>query len=301
LTFFLPALDPAIHDASSQSWTFKHTSESTHRLDWVCVPISWKGQFKAAHTVRTDIDVALVRIDHHPAEYIANIIARGGPVLHKSSQPLCNRNRLDDPDVISHIEIMITQMPPIPWEVETSTHMSILQRWIALALRAAAPPEIGKRRQEWMTKSTWDVIVVKGLAIRFRCRVGSELKKLCQQNIDYDAEIADRTALLRMQHHSLKEWCRELAKSVRAKVKEDQTACVAKILELVSIDMSAGRARHAFKALQSIRPYVPRPIVIMQDDDGEVIDCPQQVRELWMSHWQELYKAERLSVPELVV
>ena len=123
----LPSTFPQFHDLSWGKSTWVHPSGSLHRIDFIGIPIPWlAGSHNPTSTVRSDLDFTTVRCDHflvHVGVSIPPLQYHPLPVRRRIA---CDRDRLRDPEVIQAISNSIDQLPKIPWSVEPSSHLHLL-------------------------------------------------------------------------------------------------------------------------------------------------------------------------------
>ena len=168
---WLPATFEQAHNGPGDTW--RHSSGTWHRLDYVGIPTCWTPR-AITSWIPSELDVSLQHEDHLPVAVDLHFDTNFSEGHAAKRQPKLHTVELS-PDCLQ-------QVPKLPWHLDVHSHTAQLQHHIVAAVRPAARQTPKRPRKPTMTAPTWNLVLAKREA----------------RNYLHDARINQRRILLTM-------------------------------------------------------------------------------------------------------
>eukprot|EP00929_Paragymnodinium_shiwhaense_P040022 TRINITY_DN20930_c0_g2_i1.p1 TRINITY_DN20930_c0_g2~~TRINITY_DN20930_c0_g2_i1.p1 ORF type:complete len:2109 (+),score=442.36 TRINITY_DN20930_c0_g2_i1:331-6327(+) len=316
-----------------EDWTWMSAHGTTRRIDYIAVPQRWRENGLQAY-VDMQIDLTNAnRIDHRATavEAEATYVTTAG--LPKRPGLGCDATKLADPEVLKKIQEEVEAYQPIPWAMEPTSHLAVINQRLRSTLEVHAPRST-RNWPQWMAQDTKNAVDMKAAVYRSMCRShAGQRKAWCKAILDLwresmaiaDADVDEggpsqeqaeaaarngRGGRARDFLNHLRTIWREravislkrehLVGQVKELVKRDKQKHLDEVLQGVERDLTTSRAREAFQAVKRLKPYKPRPLPYIRQEDGTPAKDAAAARQRWMRHWQQRFDATQTTMSQLL-
>eukprot|EP00973_Karenia_brevis_P042029 5818653-Karenia_brevis.AAC.1 len=115
--------------------------------------------------------------DHWPTMLSVIMPSTGAGGYWRRRRLPYDKAKLDDPECQEHFGRILDGMPVVPYAVEPSTHLHVVNCFIAQAMTRAFPKSPASRRQPYITPATFEVVVEAGRARKIAWKMLACLRK----------------------------------------------------------------------------------------------------------------------------
>ena len=107
--------------------------------------------FVALSEVDDDVLLAISRVDHSAVSVLVTIPCSKNFDVARPSRFAFNREALKDPESVALVRSHLAVLPVIPWQVDATTHVSVLTLQVQAALAEAIPSAKKKPMPAWIS------------------------------------------------------------------------------------------------------------------------------------------------------
>eukprot|EP00929_Paragymnodinium_shiwhaense_P029983 TRINITY_DN17072_c0_g1_i4.p1 TRINITY_DN17072_c0_g1~~TRINITY_DN17072_c0_g1_i4.p1 ORF type:complete len:1012 (-),score=218.92 TRINITY_DN17072_c0_g1_i4:1848-4559(-) len=317
----MPATFPGVNDDAEGRWTWRHPGNGALKvIDYVAIPSRWQANGPTTR-VENNLDISTVagRVDHRPIRADVSILVPTHKATIKTPARRFDTKKMMQPDIAKAIVEELEQAPPIPWQIEPSTHMAILGERLRAALETHAPSTQRRPAAPWMQEDNCEAVAKKVdmykalcrtyhgqrmllLRVHFRLwlltrdqqdRTESQISEECQRNNRISAIIDQRlAAIMFLKAHQ--------DANVKELVRRDKKKAIDEAAEQMEAELDSGNTQAAFQRVKRLRKFRPRPHNMVLLENRQPAATCEQARCRWQRHWKQRCGGTEVSVAELV-
>eukprot|EP00438_Fugacium_kawagutii_P028375 Skav225003 [mRNA] locus=scaffold765:158017:163404:- [translate_table: standard] len=319
---WIPATFPSCHEGQIHTW--ESSSGVHHRLDYVCLPQSWK-HFEVESKVLIDVDLATAKQDH----FVAAVQVR----MHKvdSHRTKLHSFRVDirrckDDQCRDNFMQYLQNPPEFPWHMGIGEHTELLTNWLQEGAQRCFRAEKRLPRQRYLSDHTWQAIQLRKQLLKLQHASAKQSKRLtlcavfqswrtCRPRNGSSTRsiscqyVAQAKQLQRLCDHTFW-WAltqrRELHPTVRHLSKQDRISTMQQILQEFYDCAQSHDSKRLYSALRPLlgqhgrQRYQPfRPVPAVRDMHGTLQPDSTAAAECWRSHFANPEQGELLDAPSL--
>ena len=295
---------------AKEQGTWWHPSGQWIRIDYVLIPQAWLPQ--VLHSwVDTNLDMGATYDDHRPCGCQLRIMIEDYKKVISFGR--YDWTKAQNPQVCEQLRHTLQQIPKIPWDTNVHEHAVQLRDALHETLYKTLGPEQTKRRQSYITDSTWATRTgkkkLKKLLLERESfmntnwtlwafeawRKGTNLIDSIRPTVAWLLKFDRETAHLR---RLLLETARELRNNLTqdrtSYAKECALNCQDKPIHLVFKELKKLRVGGLFRK----RHLTPLPM--LQHPDGTIAEHPTEIAEIWRTHCATLEAGEQVTPEQLL-
>jgi len=308
--------------------TWTNNDQVLRRYDFVAIHFNNKQQVNKSW-VAHDIDLSTVKDDHYTAAI--NITthpnpARCPPTLNRRKK-ICDVNKLQSPEVLQNIKCSLNQIPPIPWQIEPTTHLHQINVQLQNILSTHAPTTTQRQRPHWMSPQTSTIadnktqlnakarkisrqIQWEQLGWWFRTwkywrpsatsHITTPINHTPQPSAKMEQIHVTHLISLHHQRYVYIQQAQQLNQQINDSIAHDKQSRLEQICDGIGEDLIDNNVQNAFKQIRSLQTYKPRPPSILKNIDGTNVTTHLQERQVWFDHWATLLDAKPMPLEHLI-
>eukprot|EP00929_Paragymnodinium_shiwhaense_P091124 TRINITY_DN51167_c0_g1_i1.p1 TRINITY_DN51167_c0_g1~~TRINITY_DN51167_c0_g1_i1.p1 ORF type:complete len:384 (+),score=50.95 TRINITY_DN51167_c0_g1_i1:728-1879(+) len=299
-------------DISGDDWTWQCAADnSLYRIDCVFAPAGWLEHCEASY-VESEVDISLERIDHRfvAAVFQKSPVHIGEQIRTKRS--VCNAAQLHDEETQHKLREAFRPLPKVPWQVEPTTHVAILQKQIRGVIQDIIPPLVKKITPEWMAADTKAVVEQKRHWFKLRCNAMASMRRndvsipflawkhMCEVSTNIKDAVTRDAVTPAIDYNAATSHMKVLAKMIRKKTNRDQRKKVDDMCTSMGNDFDAAQMKSGFKTLRMIKPSKSSPPILKKKTDGRMARTFEEAQEAVQEELAEKLQASKQTFSELV-
>eukprot|EP00438_Fugacium_kawagutii_P029390 Skav213042 [mRNA] locus=scaffold844:715291:720234:- [translate_table: standard] len=305
-SLWVPATFSRCHEGQTHTWI--SSTGVKHRLDYICLPQSWKS-FVVTSQVSHDIDLATARQDH----FVVTVNVQ--MEFARSSREHMPQVRLDArkcQDLACRKQFLeyLHKPPVFPWSLGTSEHAEQLTEWVQVGAQKIFSRDRQLPKQRYMSQDTWQVVQLRKQLLKIQLLSERHSRQICL-HVTLQAwfacrhphrspwrqpmwiAVAKRTQ--QMCDHTFW-WALHNRKSLHAlsrhMSKQDRVASMQAILQSF---YAASQSHDSRRLYQALRPLLGqqgrqqknhfRPIPAVRDEQGQLQPDSTTAAECWRRYF----------------
>ena len=302
---FLPSTFTEHHEGPSHTWC-SNDAQKTARIDFIAIPLAWR--HLALHSrVNHSLDSGIAGLDHKAVTlHIQGIWGKPEPDRHRIR---FDRDKISQatPEIWKHF---FDNWPSIPWTVDPSTHAAIIEQELQRRLVQFFPATGKKKRNSLrFTDSTWQLFAQRN-AHRRVLSAHKQAQEGLLRHCAYQAWRNDRqyhpinvenlkyilrTSMVWKRHKRDNQLIKaalsqERAQHLKALGATLDSACRADIMQRLK----------PFRLGQRKRDLGKRPLPMVNLENGEIAQDPQQAISRWRRHYAQMEGGTVISRQDLL-
>ena len=141
------------HEGDPDTWTHPHGT--THRCDYICLPLEWQNERNTRTWVECTLDTGRLHADHRPLWCIVNFQLKNG-YQHRQRKAMIDVKKIGSlsQEEIQHI---FDQLDKVEWHTTTHEHAETMIRQIRCELTKAVPAQRKPPRSSYISEWTWEL------------------------------------------------------------------------------------------------------------------------------------------------
>ena len=305
-------------DEDDFTWT--HSQGSTHRNDYIAVPLRWKCCLQRAWV--SEVLELGIKADDHRASILEICIDERGREELKLPEPPKYSRQLVKTDLAAQeaFRRSLSELKCQPWCLEAASHLAILSEQVRHLLEWHFPIPRRKKRESWIPAEVWGQmderagcwkaarLVKKKVelaparrAIGIWRRRADECNRHPHSRVGITSRNESLLAFENVQLALIQVSIDSLTTNISRGVKRDKAAHVQGIHEQVRQARTAGDSNQVYKGIKRLMPFkgwIAPPIVMLED--GTPATSPAEHDARWLRHFSEAMMGIPLERHELV-
>ncbi|CAE7243636.1 unnamed protein product [Symbiodinium sp. CCMP2592] len=295
---WLPSTWPDVHPGPSGTYVQKRNG-ATSRLDYVCLPQSWRSS-QVSSWVDPTIHAGQPVVDHIAVLASVTAVLSFSAGARQSATPRLDVQAMLAPEGRKRIADILGRAPAIPWSVCPDAHAAQLVAYVQRELRAAFPKPCVVRRHAYLTDATW---ACHTAVARLRRQLTNLRRAICFHSVAAAFSTwrdGGRTLAMtfgqsrwmqqaRAQEVNLGAELQSAARALRLGCKADRAAHLSSLADTVGEGQDA--SFHALRQLLGHRrrkPFAPEVLPQLLNNQGELCDTPASTMDRWRQHFSDM-------------
>eukprot|EP00929_Paragymnodinium_shiwhaense_P036422 TRINITY_DN19527_c0_g1_i1.p1 TRINITY_DN19527_c0_g1~~TRINITY_DN19527_c0_g1_i1.p1 ORF type:complete len:1597 (+),score=273.28 TRINITY_DN19527_c0_g1_i1:336-5126(+) len=298
---FAPSTFSQFHSGDDYTWQSPATGEE-FRIDYVFASISW---WEACIESKVDLetDVAMSRVDHKAVYATFELVPVHLGEHVRRRRAICSAVQLKDAEVQQKLKKEVGAIQKIPWQIEPTTHVAILQEHVQHAIQKVVPPKLQKTVPEWMEPDTKAAIMQKRQWFKLRCNALIAMRRghvslpflawkhMCQVSDTLKDALTNDSMRSAFDYNIANKHIKLLSRIVRRKTQRDKRKKADEMCTSIGNDLDAAQMKSAFKTLKTLRPYKPRPPIMKKNSEGKMASTYEEAQGMTQEELAEKFKA----------
>jgi 2'-phosphotransferase len=307
----LPSTGPGghhVHEGASPTWT--STANTSHRTDYVGVPVEWLTGVHHSSVLASDrFDMLNAREDHSPVMIDIRLkVPDANGAKPSRIKPICvNRSLMKDDSCVAAFLDDIQRCSSINWNVEVNLHCHEVDSCIRKAVAKHFPADQPQPRQPFIQEATWELV-----AARKKAQAALRPLNFCITKLGHSVNAegtcsADREAylaevnILNGKRDVLVQAIRDVHKPLHKLIQQDRNRHLNALAEAAGQAETQGQIAALYQAISPWRGTKAKksrsklkPLPALSRTDGTMCTSPQEVAE----RWQEFFSTIESGVPQ---
>eukprot|EP00929_Paragymnodinium_shiwhaense_P044732 TRINITY_DN22939_c0_g2_i1.p1 TRINITY_DN22939_c0_g2~~TRINITY_DN22939_c0_g2_i1.p1 ORF type:complete len:1200 (+),score=216.18 TRINITY_DN22939_c0_g2_i1:2227-5826(+) len=247
-------------------------------IDFIGLPMQWLPATTAA-TVNEEADVSLTKVDHLMVTADVTLPPKDENFTRSRRALPYDAAKAHAAEAAPIVAEILERIPVVDWSVDVTTQIHIFNTHILHSLKKAFPATGAREKPDWMPRSTKELLEQKALVFK-------EAVKLAKEHLPIPEH-------LRVLHRSL-------SNRLRAATRRDWKEAVILIQKEMADAFDANEVRAAWKRIGRLRPYKPKPALLLRREDGSrARDCDESA-DIMLDHWANKLEGEVVDSGDLL-